>query len=84
MVAIQLSIEPDLCGSVSVGTVSVIRVLIAHLALPLDDASALVNRCVFDAERVTFTVSSRAAAEALLTALRNTLAAPRISAVIAD
>jgi hypothetical protein len=84
MATLCLSIEPDLCGAVSVGTASVIRALMAHSGLSVDDASALVNRCVFDAERVTLAAPSRAAAEALLAALRNTPAAPRISAVIAD
>jgi hypothetical protein len=81
---VSLSIEADLCGPVSVGTVSVIRALMTHLALPLDDAAALVNRCVFDGECVALAAPSLAAAEALLGAFRASHAASRVRAAISD
>ena len=80
----SVSIEADLCGPISVGTVSVIRALIAHLGLSLSEAEALVDRCVFDGERVQIAAPSRAAAEALLAAWKLTPAAARNSASILD
>ena len=80
MVAIRLSIEADLCGPISVGTVGVVRALMAHLSLPLGEALALVERCVFEAQSVELPVASPAAAHALLAALDRTPAAKRIRA----
>ncbi len=84
MAAISVSIEADLCGPISVGTVGVIRALMAHVGLSLSEARELVDRCVFDGQRIEISVPSRAVAEALLAAWRLTPAAPRISASIAD
>jgi hypothetical protein len=84
MTAMSFSIEADLCGPISVGTVAVIRALIAHLGLSLSEAEGLVNRCVFDGERVEIAAPSRAVAEALLAAWKLTPAAARISASISD
>lgn len=84
MTAVSVSIEADLCGPISIGTVGVIRALMAHLTLSLTEAEAIVDRCVFDRERVQIPVPSRAAAEALLAAWRLTPAALRISASISD
>jgi hypothetical protein len=79
---VSLSIEADLCGPVSVGTVSVVRALMTHLALPLDDAAGLVNRCVFDGECVALAAPSLVVAEALLSSLRASQAASRVRAAI--
>ena len=84
MAAISVSIEPDLCGPISVGTVGVIRALMAHLGLAPSEAEALVDRCVFDGERVQIAAPTRAVAEALLAAWRLTPAAPRIRASISE
>ena len=84
MAAISVSIEADLCGPVSVGTVGVIKALISHLGIGLTDAEALIDRCVFNGERVEIAAPSREAAEALLAAWRLTPAAPRISAAISE
>ena len=82
MTTISFSIQPDLCGPNSVGTVGVIRALMSHLWLSVDEAEALVNRCVFDGEQVEIAAPSHAVAEALLAAWRLTPAAARISASI--
>jgi hypothetical protein len=60
MARVVLSIEAHLCGPVSVGTVQVIRALHECLELPLTDAVAYVNRCVFDAECVVIPAPSLA------------------------
>lgn len=73
MACVTLSIEPDLCGPVSVGTVSVIRVIERTLELSLRESFEYVNRAVFDGEEVQIPApSSQAAAQcaAELSALR--------------
>ncbi len=84
MAILELSIEAELCGPISVGTVAVVRALIEHSGLPLADAVALVDRCTFAGERVTVQLPSPAAAQALLSALARVPAAPRIHAAIAS
>jgi hypothetical protein len=68
-VRIRLSIEPELCGPLSMGTVAVVKLLSRHLALPLRDVLALVDRCVFDAEVLELPVPSRKAALDLVESL---------------
>ena len=82
MSILELSIEAELCGPISMGTVAVIRALMEHAGLPLADAIALVDRCTFAGERVSLSMPSNAAAEALLSALARTPAAARIHASI--
>ena len=84
MSILELSIEAELCGPISMGTVAVVRVLMAHSGLPLPAAVALVDRCTFAGERVAVPLPSKAAAEALLSALARVPAAPRIHASIAS
>ena len=84
MTTIALTIEPEFCGPISMGTVAVIRALMAHLGLSVGEAESLVDRCVSSGEPVAFSAPSRAAAEALLAALRRVPAAPRIIAAIVD
>ena len=84
MARISVSIEADLCGPVSVGTAGVIRALMLHLSLSVDEAAALVERCVFDGERIEVEALSREVAEALLAAWSRTPAAARISATISE
>jgi hypothetical protein len=67
--SIILSIEPDMCGPVSVGTVSVIQLLRAELDLGLKEAMEYVNRCVFDGETVEIPAPSREAADRALALL---------------
>lgn len=72
MASVSLSIEPDLCGPVSVGTVAVILVIRERLGQSLADAASFVNRAVFDGETVSIPAPSAAAAvecAAALTAL---------------
>jgi hypothetical protein len=82
MPTISLSIEADLCGPISVGTVGVVRALMAHLELSLTESLAIVERCVFDGECREITAPSQVVAEALLATLQRTAAAPRIRASI--
>ena len=82
MVTVDLTIEAEFCGPISMGTVAVVRALVEHLALPLTDAIALVDRCAFAGERVLIATPTRAAAEALLGALQQMPSAPRIRAAI--
>ena len=84
MATISLTIEPDFCGPISMGTVAVIRALMAHLSLSVNEAEALVDRCVTAGERVAIAAPSRFAAEALLAAFQLVPAAPRIHATLLD
>lgn len=63
MASIVLSIEADLCGPFSVGTVRVIQSLQRELGLGLDEAADYVNRCVFDGETVEIPAPTLEAAE---------------------
>ncbi|GMV14391.1 MAG: hypothetical protein HS104_19680 [Polyangiaceae bacterium] len=69
MSCVRLSIEPDLCGPVSVGTVKVIRVVERTLELSLGEALRYVNRSVFDGETVCIPAPSPAAAAACVAEL---------------
>ena len=84
MVTVQLSIEADLCGPFSMGTVAVVKTVQAHLGLSLDEAANAVNECVFDGQRVSLRAPSLTAARALLASFAKLPAAPRITAAIAD
>ena len=84
MTTISVSIEADLCGPVSVGTVGVIKALMSHLDLDVNEAQELISRCVFDGERIEVAVPSREVAEALLAAWSRTPAAARINATISE
>ncbi|MCC6903526.1 MAG: hypothetical protein IT377_31450 [Polyangiaceae bacterium] len=79
MVTVVLSIEPDLCGPVSVGTVRVIRTLEQSLGLCLADALAVVNRAVFDGETVHVPAPDAEAARRCVAALATL---PRVRAEI--
>lgn len=79
---VELSIEGDICGPISVGTVAVIRALMSHCELKLEAAIALVDRCSFAGERVAVPAPSLSAARALLAALHRVPAASRIHASI--
>jgi hypothetical protein len=84
MAELVLSIEGDLCGPMSIGTVAVIRALEKHLGLSLAQANELVDRCVFEGEKLTLPAPTRARAEALLAEFAKLPAAGRIHASIAD
>ena len=79
-VAVRLSIEPELCGPISVGTVAVIRLLERHLALPLPEAMRAVERAVWDGAEVELDAASPGAASALLQALAGLPPVPRVRA----
>jgi hypothetical protein len=51
-VSVVLRIEPELCGPISIGTVSVIQLVAKHLELSLSVAKRSVDRCVFEGEQV--------------------------------
>ncbi len=82
MSILELTIEAELCGPISMGTVAVVRALMTHSGLPLQAAVSLVDRCTFAGERVAIRMPSSSAAEALLSALQRIPAAPRIRAAI--
>jgi hypothetical protein len=84
MPVIEMTIEAEFCGPVSMGTVAVVRALMTHADLPMEQAVALVDRCTFAAERVVVPVPSHARALALLAALQRVPAAPRIRASLLD
>lgn len=84
MTRIELTIEGDVCGPMSIGTVAVIRAIEKHLGLPLAEANELVDRCVFDGQRVWLAAPTRSAAEALLAEFARLPAARRIHASLAD
>jgi len=70
MPSVKLSIEAQLCGPVSVGTVDVIKAVRLHAGLTLREAKAIVDRCVFEGETVMIEGLSGPAANALVAALR--------------
>ncbi len=79
---LRLSIEPELCGPVSVGTARVIKLVIEHLGVSLSEAMASVDRCVFDGEEVELVAPSAEAATRLEAALAELPAHPRVRAEI--
>lgn len=82
MTTVRLSIEPELCGPVSVGTVTVIKLLCDHLRVSLAEAKGYVDRCVFDGEEVELTAPSAEAAAQLVAALAKLPARPCVRAVL--
>jgi hypothetical protein len=84
MSAVRLSIQPELCGPVSVGTVVVIRLVSQHANLSLAEAMKLVDRCVFDGETVSIPTPSSDAAAALVRALASLPEVPKVEASIED
>ena len=84
MARIVLTIEGDVCGPMSIGTVAVIRAIERHLGLSLREAQDFVDRCVFEGETITLPAPTRVRAEALLAELEGLPAARRIHASIAD
>lgn len=84
MTRIALTIEGDLCGPMSIGTVAVIRALQKHLGLSLAEACEHVNHCVFEGQRLMLASPSPHAAEALRAELSGLPAAPRIRVAIVE
>src|SRR5690242_10748232 len=80
MSAVRLSIQAQLCGPISVGTVKVIRLVSEHARLTLSEAAKFVDRCVFDGETVLIPMPSPEAASLLVDALRALPEVPRIEA----
>jgi hypothetical protein len=84
MARVRLSIDPDLCGPISVGTVAVIRLAQERLGLSLSEALAHVNRCVFDGETVLIDAPSLEAADSFVRALGELTTGARIEASVSD
>lgn len=78
MVPLRLEIEPELVGPVSVGTVVVVKLLARHLGLSLQEALAVVNRCVFERECAELSAPSREAARALQGEISRLPPVPRV------
>lgn len=77
---LRLSIEPELCGPISVGTVAVVKLVSEHLGVSLREAMALVDRCVFDSEEIEIDAPSSDAATRLVDAIAALPAHPRVHA----
>lgn len=69
MPRVVLELSPDVCGTVSVGTVAVIRAVSECLDLPLAEAADYVSQCVFEGAAPSIPAPSRAAVEELTQAL---------------
>ena len=82
MPSVSLSIQAQLCGPVSLGTVDVIKAVHAHSGLSLGQAKALIDRCVFDGETVTIADLPDVAARALVAELRALPDSPPIHVLI--
>ena len=82
MTTLHLSIEPELCGPVSVGTGAVIKLVSEHLGIPLREAMTQVDRCVFDGEAVELDVPSCDAATRFVEAIAALPAHPRVRAEV--
>jgi len=84
MSAVRLSIQPQLCGQMSVGTVAVIRLVSQHAHLGLSEATEFVDRCVFDGETVSIPTPSSEDAASLVRALGTLPVVPKIEASVED
>jgi hypothetical protein len=84
MTQVVLTIEGELCGPMSIGTVAVIRAIAKHLGLSLAEANRCVDRCVFEGEQITLSAPTQLAAEALLAEFARLPAAQRIHASLAE
>ena len=84
MTAVRISIQPQFCGPLSIGTVQVIRLVSQHAGIALREAMVLVDRCVFEGETVSIPTPSLQEAELLIRALRSLPAVPRIDAALED
>jgi len=84
MSAVRLSIQPELCGGMSVGTVKVIRLVSRHGHLSLGEAKDFVDRCVFDGETVSIPMPSAEDASLLVDALKALPVVPKIEVSIED
>ncbi|APR79372.1 Hypothetical protein A7982_04719 [Minicystis rosea] len=80
MASIRLTIEPTFVGPASAGTVRVIELLRRHLDMSLTEAKRHVDACVFDGATVEMAAPSLEAAEALVAALAELEAPPRVDA----
>jgi hypothetical protein len=82
MVLVTLSVEPDLCGPVSVGTVCLVKLLAEWLELPLAQSVSAVDRCVFEGDSLRVRFSSPDLARRLLRQLSELPLANRINATL--
>jgi len=82
MPSVRLSIQAQLCGPVSIGTVDVIKAVRLHAGLTLPEAKAIVDRCVFEGETVTIAGLSSLEAQALVAALRGLPDAPPVNVLV--
>ena len=82
MPAVRLSIEAELCGATSIGTVRVIRLVSQHARLGIGEATDLVDRCVFDGETISIPMPTSQEASLLVRALRALPEVPKIEASV--
>lgn len=82
---VRITIEPDLCGPVSVGTGAVVRLLSAELALPLGEALSLVDRAVYERHTLELAAPSLETARRLVASLSALRSPARVRAeLLAD
>ena len=84
MSQVELRVEPDLCGPVSVGTAWLVRLVSARFEISLGDALGYVYRAVFDGEAVVIPAPSLAAAERFVSEARATQSAARVTARLVE
>lgn len=77
-----LKVTPVFCGSASVGTVSLIKLLRSHLGLSMRIAKEIVDRCVFEHETVEVPLPVSIDATTLVDAIRALGSPPEIEATI--
>ncbi|MFO0552311.1 MAG: hypothetical protein U0271_28245 [Polyangiaceae bacterium] len=76
MAQVNISIEGRFLGPMSVGTVSVVRLIQQHTGLSLREAKALVDRAVFEGQRIEIRFEKFVAARRFATAVRELMAPP--------
>lgn len=84
MTWVCLSIEPELCGPISIGTARVVRLVMLHAQLGLNDAIRFVDRCVFDGDTVRIPTPSTSDARELVAALTSLSEPPKLTAILQD
>jgi hypothetical protein len=78
MPVVTLRIEPEFCGSMSMGTVRIIKLLAECFELSIAAAEQHVDRCVFDGEAVEIVAPSADAAARFVAATAALPAVPRV------
>ena len=84
MPVVTLRIEPEFCGSMSMGTVRIIKLVAECFGLSSVAAERHVDRCVFHAETVEIVALSADAAARFVAAAATLPPVPRVRVVVRD